>query len=62
MEKELRQNIADTLKTVSAKLPNIHRAIQNEAGYKRVEEQMIKTMINSEMTASESLYHVEQML
>lgn len=61
--KQLRNDIAKVLKTVTAKsMPRIYEAIQTELGYKNIEDKMINMMLDNNMTASAVVPHLENEL
>lgn len=63
MEKKLRANIKNALKTVTASnSPSVYELLQTENGYKTVEDMIIKLMANDNMTASAAIPQVENMI
>lgn len=61
--KSLRKAIKSALSKVSKKnAPMIYDAIQTENGYKNMEDRMVHIMIDNDLTASESVPHLESTL
>jgi hypothetical protein len=63
MEKQLRAAIFEQLKTVNQKnAPFVFEMIQNEQGYKNIEERIIVKMVNQNLSISASIGQIEQEL
>ena len=61
--KELNDTIKRTLDNIDEDFyPKINRMIKTESGYDYVKESMINMMIDSRMSASATLYHIENMI
>jgi hypothetical protein len=61
--KKVRDQIAIQLEKVTSKSAiNVFEAIQDKAGYKMVEEMIIKMMVNEQMTISGCIPHINEML
>ncbi len=60
---QLRQHIQASLREVTPQnAAKIYNAIQDDIGYKNIEDHIIKMMINDNITASACIVHVEGML
>lgn len=61
--KKVRKAIKTALSKVTSKnAPNTYKAIQTERGYQIMEDKMIHLMIDEDMTASETIPHIENTL
>ncbi|MBC8753963.1 hypothetical protein H2O64_04725 [Kordia sp. YSTF-M3] len=59
----LRQNIENALSQVTLQnAPKIFHAIEEEIGYKNIEDRIINMMISESMTASACIVHIENSL
>ncbi len=63
MEKQLRENIKNALKTVTAtNSPSVFELLQTENGYNTIEDMIIKLMAGDNISASAAIPQIEKMI